>query len=119
VCLNAVFKTRKVYRASYQHATALVLAGKKEEARKLLTQETLPRLLIYHAAFSAFAAFQTTEMNQELGKRSRRYRKTRRRAVLAHGTRDPARGRHCCLLSSRRSCLKFAAARERRTTCVA
>ena len=80
-CLNAVLETRKLYQASYQHATALVLAGKKAEARRFLTQETLPRLLTYHSAFSAFATFQTIEMNQELDKSSTKYRRTREEAA--------------------------------------
>ena len=33
-CLKAVLEIRKDYLASYQHATALVLVGKKAEARK-------------------------------------------------------------------------------------
>lgn len=78
-CLNGLLTTRKAYAESYHRATTMLLAGKKTEARRILIQATLPLLAKYQAAFSDYADFQTSEMNEEVAKGAARYAEARRR----------------------------------------
>ncbi len=80
--LNAVLAEQKAYLASYERVTTLALSDKRKEAREFLASDTVPKLLMYHAAFRTYYDFQTDEMNQELANSTARYQTARRKVDL-------------------------------------
>lgn len=80
--LNEIVASRAPYIESYQQATRLLLAGEQDEARRWLAEDTLPKLLKYHQAFTDFAKFQTDEMNRALENSTARYAKARESTVF-------------------------------------
>jgi PAS domain S-box-containing protein len=75
--LDAVFSMRAEYLASYRRATTMYLNGDPATARRLLLQDSLPRLTQYQLAWNDFARFQREEMNQRLAGTEARYNRDR------------------------------------------
>src|ERR1051326_451420 len=75
--LDAVFSMRAEYLASYRRATTMYLNGDPATARRLLLQDSLPRLPQYQLAWNDFARFQREEMNQRLAGTEARYNRDR------------------------------------------
>ena len=81
--LDLVFSTRAAYTESYQVVMRIKLEEKdSERARRSLMQATLPPLLKYHAAWSAFVEFQTDEMNRQVAESSVKYAAARERTLI-------------------------------------
>jgi methyl-accepting chemotaxis protein len=80
--LNAVKAARAPYIASYKQALDLLLKEHKpEQARAVMVGLTLPRLIAYHDAWSAFVDFQGKQMD-EVAQQSRINYQDARRMVL-------------------------------------
>jgi PAS domain S-box-containing protein len=80
--LNAVIENRRLYVASYQHATDLLLRQNNQEAaRKWLIQDTSPLMLKYQMAWSEFTRFQAEEMNQRLEQSTLLYAASRKKVL--------------------------------------
>jgi PAS domain S-box-containing protein len=63
--LDGIEKSRTPYVESYQRALHLLVVDKKPvEARAVMVQEALPRLLRYHAAWNAYVDYQGDQLNQ-------------------------------------------------------
>jgi signal transduction histidine kinase len=61
--LLAAVKTRRApYVDTYKRALALLTEGKRDEARRIMTQETLPLLVAYHDAWNDFYQYQSDEV---------------------------------------------------------
>src|SRR5271165_617758 len=80
--LEAVKAARSPYIASYKQVVDLLLKEHRPaQARALMVGQTLPRLVAYHDAWSAFVDFQGQQMD-EVAERSRNNYLNARRAVL-------------------------------------
>ena len=65
--LAAVEAARKPYIESYLQALAkLVDEHRRDEARKMMAEVTLPRIAVYHAAWNAFTQCQVAEIEQAI-----------------------------------------------------
>jgi PAS domain S-box-containing protein len=63
--LDAVEENRTPYLESYQRAMHLLVVDKKPvEARAVMVQEVLPRLLRYHSAWNAYVDYQGGQLDQ-------------------------------------------------------
>lgn len=68
--LLAVVKSKRApYINTYKRALAmLVKEGKREEARRIMTRETLPLLVAYHDAWNAFYQYQSDDIATAMAK---------------------------------------------------
>ena len=75
--------TRAPYLASYQAATDLeVKDHRRNDARALMLQDTLPKLVRYHNACLTFTDFQVRQVEQAVALRRAGYSRTRRLFIL-------------------------------------
>jgi two-component system, cell cycle sensor histidine kinase and response regulator CckA len=81
--LDAIEKNRTPYLESYQRALHLLVVDKKPvEARAVMVEEALPRLLKYHGAWNAYVDYQGNQLNQAQSTTSASYFESRIEAFL-------------------------------------
>ena len=81
--LEAIEKNRTPYLESYQRALHLVVVDEKSvEARAVMVDETLPRLLKYHGAWNAYVEYQGDQLNQAQSRTAANHFRSRIEAFL-------------------------------------